>query len=566
MRASGILMPVFSLPGPYGIGTLGNEAFAFVDFLAAAKQTYWQILPIGPTGYGDSPYQSFSAFAGNPYFIDFRLLAADGLLTEAELPAPQPVGPVDYGALYQQRPVVLHKAADRLLASPTPAYEAFCEAQSGWLEDYALFMAVKAEQEQAGLADWPDDLRTREPAALTAAKERLAAEVDYYKAVQFFFYTQWNALKAYANGKGIQLVGDIPIYVSPDSSDLWTRPELFQTDGQTHLTQVAGCPPDAFAADGQLWGNPLYDWPRHKAEDFAWWKRRMRHATSIYDVVRIDHFRGFESYYAIPAGNKTAAGGHWEKGPDRAFINAIHETLGQGGIIAEDLGYLTPEVKTMLAASGYPGMKIMQFAFDSREPGNYLPYTYPHNSVVYTGTHDNDTILGWAATAPPADVAFARDYLKLGDRQDWNWAMMDAAWQSPAELAVMQVQDLLGLGHEARMNTPSTVGDNWAWRMEERPGSFAFNGMLGQNVLGYPDTGVVIVTNAGSNELFQTCEMLDIVRKYFGAEFGAELKSGEAESPMAYQKLVQTCRDLEGAKETPGRILRGGWKRRTRTC
>ena len=229
MRASGILMPVFSLPGPYGIGTLGDEAFAFVDFLAAAKQTYWQILPIGPTGYGDSPYQSFSAFAGNPYFIDFRLLAADGLLTEAELPAPQPVGPVDYGALYQQRPVVLHKAADRLLASPTPAYEAFCEAQSGWLEDYALFMAVKAEQGQAGLADWPDDLRTREPAALAAAKERLAAEVDYYKAVQFFFYTQWNALKAYANENGIQLVGDIPIYVSPDSSDLWTHPELFQT-------------------------------------------------------------------------------------------------------------------------------------------------------------------------------------------------------------------------------------------------------------------------------------------------------------------------------------------------
>ena len=324
MRASGILMPVFSLPGPYGIGTLGGEAFAFVDFLAAAKQTYWQILPIGPTGYGDSPYQSFSAFAGNPYFIDFRLLAADGLLTEAELPAPQPVGPVDYGALYQQRPVVLHKAADRLLASPTPAYEAFCEAQSGWLEDYALFMAVKAEQRQAGLSDWPDDLRTREPAALAAAKARLAAEVDYHKAVQFFFYTQWNALKAYANGHGIQLVGDIPIYVSPDSSDLWTRPELFQTDGAVHLTNVAGCPPDAFAADGQLWGNPLYDWPRHEAEDFRWWKRRIKHATSIYDVVRIDHFRGFESYYSIPAGNKTAAGGHWEKGPDRAFIDAMH--------------------------------------------------------------------------------------------------------------------------------------------------------------------------------------------------------------------------------------------------
>ena len=399
MRASGILMPVFSLPGPYGIGTLGNEAFAFVDFLAAAKQTYWQILPIGPTGYGDSPYQSFSAFADNPYFIDFRLLAADGLLTEAELPAPQPVGPVDYGALYQQRPVVLHKAADRLLASPTPAYEAFCEAQSGWLEDYALFMAVKAEQGQAGLSDWPDDLRTREPAALAAAKERLAAEVDYYKAVQFFFYTQWNALKTYANSHGIQLVGDIPIYVSPDSSDLWTRPELFQTDGAVHLTSVAGCPPDAFAADGQLWGNPLYDWPRHEAEDFRWWKQRIKHATSIYDVVRIDHFRGFESYYSIPAGNKTAAGGHWEKGPDRAFIDAMHKALGEGGIIAED-------------------------------------------------------------------VAYACRYLRCAP-EDLTEAMICACLSCVSDMAVIPLADWLHLDAEARINTPSTQGANWQWRLTQ---------------------------------------------------------------------------------------------------
>ena len=249
MRASGILMPVSSLPGPFGIGTLGSEATAFVDFLAEAKQTYWQILPIGPTGYGDSPYQSFSAFAGNPYFIDFRLLAADGYLTAEEIPAAQPVDTVDYGALYNQRPVLLKKAADRLLAAPSPAYEDFCAAQSFWLEDYALFMAVKAEQGQAGLADWPDALRCREPEVIAAAKVRLADQINYHKAVQFFFYTQWNALKAYANRKGVLLVGDIPIYVSPDSSDLWTHPELFQTDGQMHLTHVAGCPPDAFAAD-----------------------------------------------------------------------------------------------------------------------------------------------------------------------------------------------------------------------------------------------------------------------------------------------------------------------------
>ena len=470
MRASGILMPVFSLPGPFGIGTLGKEAFAFVDFLAEAKQTYWQILPIGPTGYGDSPYQSFSAFAGNPYFIDYRLLADVGLLTADEVPAARPVGPIDYGALYNERPVILKKAADRLLAAPSPSYEAFCEAQSFWLEDYALFMAVKAEQGQAGLADWPDDLRCRKPEAIAAAKQRLAGAVDYYKAVQFFFYTQWNALKAYANGKGIRLVGDIPIYVSPDSSDLWTHPELFQTDGEMHLTQVAGCPPDAFAADGQLWGNPLYDWPTHKATGFAWWKRRMQHATSIYDVVRIDHFRGFESYYSIPAGNKTAAGGHWEKGPDRDFIHAMHEALGEGGIIAEDLGYLTPEVKAMLAESGYPGMKIMQFAFDSRESGNYLPHTYPRNSVVYTGTHDNEPVQGWFATADKTDTDRAVEYLNLTKKEGYHWGMMRGVWASTADLAVVQAQDVLGLGHESRMNTPSTLGGNWCWRA--LPGAF----------------------------------------------------------------------------------------------
>ena len=464
MRASGILMPVFSLPGPFGIGTLGAEAFAFVDFLARARQTYWQILPIGPTGYGDSPYQSFSAFAGNPYFIDYRVLAEDGWLTPDEVPAPVSVGTVDYGALYNERPAILKRAADRLLAEPSKAYTDFCAAQDFWLDDYALFMALKAEQGQAGLADWPDALRTREPSALAAARVRLADAVDYHKAVQFFFFTQWSALKTYANQKGIQLVGDIPIYVSPDSSDLWTRPELFQTDGQVHLTQVAGCPPDAFAADGQLWGNPLYDWPRHEAEHFAWWKRRMKHATSIYDVVRIDHFRGFESYYSIPAGNTTAAGGKWVKGPDRAFIDAMHEALGQGGIIAEDLGYLTPEVKTMLAASGYPGMKIMQFAFDSREPGNYLPYTYTRNSVVYTGTHDNVTTEGWRATASPEDVHYACRYLRCAPK-DLTEAMIAACLSCVSDMAIIPMADWLHLGAEARINTPSTQGSNWQWRL-----------------------------------------------------------------------------------------------------
>ncbi len=466
MRASGILMPVFSLPGPFGIGTLGREAYGFVDFLAQAGQTYWQLLPIGPTGYGDSPYQSFSAFAGNPYFIDFRLLEQEGLLSQSELPAARPCGPVRYGALYSERPGILGAAAQRLLAAPSEGYRRFCERQSGWLEDYALFMAIKEEQGQAGLSSWPDPLRRREASALAAAKERLATRIGYHKAVQFFFYTQWTALKRYANDRGVQLIGDIPIYVSPDSSDLWTRPELFQTDGRVRLTRVAGCPPDAFAADGQLWGNPLYDWPRHEAEGFAWWKERMRHATSIYDVVRIDHFRGFESYFSIPAGSATARGGEWVKGPGRAFIDAMHGALDKDAIIAEDLGFLTEDVKAMLAASGYPGMKIMQFAFDSREEGNYLPYTYTRNSVVYTGTHDNITTEGWRYSADPADVARACRYLRC-EPEELTDAMICACLASVSDKAVIPMADWLRLGAEARINTPSTQGGNWQWRLAD---------------------------------------------------------------------------------------------------
>ena len=466
MRASGILMPVFSLPGPFGIGTLGKEAFAFVDFLADAKQTYWQILPIGPTGYGDSPYQSFSAFAGNPYFIDYRLLADVGLLTADEVPAARPVGPIDYGALYNERPVILKKAADRLLAAPSPSYEAFCEAQSFWLEDYALFMAVKAEQGQAGLADWPDDLRCRQPEAIAEAKAALAESIGYYKTVQFFFYTQWNALKAYANSKGIKLVGDIPIYVSPDSSDLWTHPELFQTDGQMHLTQVAGCPPDAFAADGQLWGNPLYDWPVHKATGFAWWKQRMKHATSIYDVVRIDHFRGFESYWSVPFGAPDSSFGRWAKGPGSDVFDAVAEHLGELPIIAEDLGFMTPEVIAMREHTGFPGMKILQFGFDSEGDSLDLPHHYVANTVAYVGTHDNETAMGWFKdTATPDVREKAMRYLALGPGETVAQGCNRAIAASVSDTCIFRMQDLLGLDNSARTNTPSTVGKNWRWRM-----------------------------------------------------------------------------------------------------
>ena len=465
MRASGILMPVFSLPGPFGIGTLGKEAFAFVDFLADAKQTYWQILPIGPTGYGDSPYQSFSAFAGNPYFIDYRVLAEDGWLTPDEVPAPVPVGTVDYGALYNERPAILKRAADRLLAEPSKAYTDFCAAQDFWLDDYALFMALKAEQGQAGLADWPDALRTREPSALAAARVRLADAVDYHKAVQFFFFTQWSALKTYANQKGIQLVGDIPIYVSPDSSDLWTRPELFQTDGQVHLTQVAGCPPDGFSATGQLWGNPLFDWDAMAANGYAWWVRRVRHALSIYDILRIDHFRGFDTYWAIPAGDENARGGKWEQGPGMDLFRALRTALGDLPIVAEDLGEIFDSVRVLLAESGFPGMKVLQFSLNGTDSLD-LPHNYPAHCVAYPGTHDNNTLRGWLENeTTPAQRKQAKAYFALTEQEGEITGLLRGVLASPAELAIVTMADWLEKGSEARMNTPGNPAGNWQWRV-----------------------------------------------------------------------------------------------------
>lgn len=465
-RASGILLPVSSLPGPWGIGTLGKEARQFVDFLAAAGQTYWQILPVGPTGYGDSPYQSFSAFAANPYFIDPDTLIARGLLTEEETGADRGENParVDYGALYAHRHALLQKAADRLPAGDA-GFTHWKEKQSDWLEDYSLFMALKEENDQQSWTCWPDEVRLRRPDALERARKRLAGRVDYWRKIQYLFYCQWAALLEYAHGKGVQIIGDIPIYVSPDSSDIWAAPELFQTDGDRRLTRVAGCPPDAFAADGQLWGNPLYDWPRHKATGYAWWLRRLRHALTIYDVVRIDHFRGFESYYSIPARDTTAQNGSWQPGPGMDFIGAIHAEMPGAQIIAEDLGYLTPQVKELLEGSGYPGMKVLQFAFDRREAGDYLPHNYLHNSVVYTGTHDNTTTAAWETDAPPEDVARARAYLHA-EGEPLVEGFIRAAMASVSATAIIPMQDWLGLGAEARMNVPSRPWGNWQWRLE----------------------------------------------------------------------------------------------------
>ena len=473
MRCSGILMPISSLPSPCGIGTLGAAAREFADFLAAGGQTYWQILPICPTSYGDSPYQSFSSYAGNPYFIDLDDLAAEGLLKPEEyrdLDWGADPKNVDYGLMYQTRYPVLKKAVERLLASPPDGYQAFCGG-SEWLDGYALFMALKDKHGGASWFTWPEDIRLRRPAALSAAKEELAGQVEFWKAVQFLFFRQWRALKAYANGKGVRIIGDLPIYVSGDSADVWANPDQFQLDENGLPTEVAGCPPDGFSADGQLWGNPLFDWERMKEDGYQWWLRRIAFQFTIYDTLRIDHFRGFDAYYAIPYGDKTARNGRWRPGPGLDFFKAVNKKLGRQDIIAEDLGFQTDSVRRLLRDTGYPGMKILEFAFDSRDNGSdYLPHRYPTHCVVYTGTHDNDTILGWMGSAPKKDVSFAKAYLRLNAREGYNWGMMRAAWASPADLAVMQAQDLLGLGSEARINIPSTLGINWKWRA--LPGAF----------------------------------------------------------------------------------------------
>ena len=465
-RSSGILLPVSALPGPCGIGDLGTDARDFIDFLAAAGQRYWQILPLNPPDGAHSPYLSASTFAGSTDLLSPEPFLARGALTLDEVRAvdwgEDPMR-VDYDRVHAGRAALWDAAFARERDTAAPALRAALAAEP-WLRDYCLYMAVKEEQGGAPWYAWPQSLRDRDAAALAEALERLDDRVLLHAYLQTEFTRQWDAVRAYAHAHGVRIIGDLPMYVAPDSADVWAQPGQFCLDPDGQPSAAAGVPPDYFSADGQLWGNPLYDWPKHQATDFAWWKRRMQHATSIYDVVRIDHFRGFESYYAIPAGNKTAAGGHWEKGPDRAFINAIHETLGQGGIIAEDLGYLTPEVKTMLAASGYPGMKIMQFAFDSRESGNYLPHTYHRNSVVYTGTHDNVTAEGWRTNASAEDVAYACRYLRC-QPEELTEAMICACLASVSDTAVIPLADWLHLGSEARINTPSTQGSNWQWRL-----------------------------------------------------------------------------------------------------
>lgn len=472
MRKCGVLLPVASLPSAYGIGCFSREAYEFVDRLKEAGQSYWQILPLGPTSYGDSPYQSFSTFAGNPYFIDPLDLVERGYITKDECDSydfgdnPEYV---DYAKVYESRFLLLREAWKNSNIAEDESFRKFVRDNSSWLDNYALYMAVKASFDNVCWVEWDEDIKTRRPEALKAYREKYAREIEFYQFQQYMFRVQWEKLKAYANGQGVEIIGDIPIYVAFDSSDAWANPELFQFDENCNPTAVAGCPPDAFSATGQLWGNPLYDWEYHKKTGFKWWMQRLAACYQMYDVVRIDHFRGFDAYYAVPAGAKTAEFGEWRPGPGYELFAVMKKELGEKQIIAEDLGFLTPSVLKLVKRSGYPGMKVLQFAFDSREESDYLPHNYPHNCVVYTGTHDNDTVLGWYGTLNRQDKRFCKEYLNLPRNrgEQLQWAFIRAVFSSVADLAVVPMQDYLGLGSEARINTPSTLGDNWKWRMKQ---------------------------------------------------------------------------------------------------
>ncbi|MBR1477269.1 MAG: 4-alpha-glucanotransferase [Lachnospiraceae bacterium] len=484
VRASGILMPVASLPNRYGIGCFSKEAYEFVDFLENAGQSYWQMLPLGQTGYGDSPYQSFSTYAGNPYFIDLDKLIDAGFIEKKEL-AKIDFGKnpdeIDYEKIYLNRFRVLKKAYDNSPYASEPkhpwngekydeereAFERFISDNAWWLKDYCLYSAIKEAQGAVSYIEWDDDIRTRKPDAMKKYEQELSDEIRFYEFQQYEFALQWSALKKYANERNIKIIGDIPIYVAFDSADTWSNPELFKFDKKGYPTVVAGCPPDGFSATGQLWGNPIYDWEYHKKTGYEWWIRRIEHCFKLYDVLRIDHFRGFDEYYEIPYGSETAMHGEWVKGPGYELFKVMKENLGDKEVIAEDLGFLTPSVLKLVKKTGYPGMKVLQFAFDSREESDYLPYNYGRNCVVYTGTHDNQTSKGWYKSAGRKDKSFARRYMCVRSPEDAAYDMIRTVLSSVADTAIIPMQDYLNLGDEARINTPSTLGGNWIWRMDK---------------------------------------------------------------------------------------------------
>ena len=477
-RSSGILLHPSSLPGPYGIGDLGPQAFRFVDWLSSTGCKLWQVLPLGPTGYGDSPYQCFSAFAGNPYLISPDELIADGLLTQADLDGMKdlPASHVDFGLLIPRKLDLLQKAFSTYQAHPEhlrESFDYFCAENASWLDDYILFMALKESNGGGSWSGWPEPLRSRKKTALRKAQNELAETIMRYAFYQFIFFRQWDKLRAYANERGMQIIGDIPIFVANDSADVWAHPELFYMDKAGNPTVVAGVPPDGFSATGQLWGNPLYSWEVHKKDGYAWWLSRVRSSLQIFDILRFDHFRGFAGYYEIPADHKTAEFGRWVAGPGEDLFRAIDKYLGDGLIapgaglpfIAEDLGLVTPDVIALLDAFNLPGMKVLQFGFSG--PDNpFLPHNYVSNCVAYTGTHDNNTAMGWFSSAEPHEREFAQRYLRV-DGSDFAWDLIRAVWGSVADIAITPMQDVLNCGNEARMNFPSKLGGNWEWRMGE---------------------------------------------------------------------------------------------------
>ncbi|MBN2260485.1 MAG: 4-alpha-glucanotransferase [Clostridiales bacterium] len=469
-RSSGILLHISSLPSPYGIGTLGSEAYKFIDFLQSSGQSYWQILPLGITGFGDSPYQSVSAFAGNHYFIDLDLLVKDGFLLNTDLVHLDILdtdNDVDYFKIFKSRIPLLKKAFNRSFKQIETEVMTFVENEGEWLETFSLYMSIKSHFNLISWQDWEPSYRDRDFNTLKKFKTKYHHEILFWYFVQYLFFKQWESLKKYAHSKNVSIIGDLPIYVAEDSADVWANQDLFLLNSSKEPVFVSGCPPDDFTATGQLWGNPIYDWKKMKSNGYKWWIKRMNMSRRIYDVIRIDHFRGFEAYWEIPYGDETAEFGRWVKGPGLELFDAIENSLGKLNIIAEDLGYLTESFYEFKKETGFPGMNLLQFAFDNRDSNNYLPHNYERNSIVYTGTHDNNTVRGWIEEeARPEDLQMAKDYLRLTEEEGYTFGFIRGAWSSVSILAVVPMQDFLDLGSEARFNYPSTIGTNWKWRMK----------------------------------------------------------------------------------------------------
>lgn len=469
-RSAGMLMPVSSLPSPYGIGTFGKSAYEFVDNLVKARQKYWQVLPLGPTSYGDSPYASFSAFAGNPYFIDLDILIEEKLIDKSYVESfkwNMEEQYVDYGLLYNSRFTVLKEAFKNSTHLETKEYKTFLKENKFWLDGYCLYSAFKKKFNYTSWQEWDDEIKFRETNAIKEYSEELSEDIEFYRFIQFKFFEQWNKLKEYTNEKGIEIIGDIPIYVAMDSSDVWENTDVFQLDKDLNPKSIAGVPPDAFSETGQRWGNPLYDWKKLEQQDFSWWRKRMEHSAKLYDVIRIDHFIGMVKYYAIPAEDSDARNGKWIKGPGMKLIKAITESVGDKKVIAEDLGVKMPEVVQVLEKSGYPGMKVLEFAFDGNRDNDHLPYNWKSNTVAYGGTHDNDTLVGYFTGLQHWELGYIREYMECrnGTIEDLVDKIFKTAYESVANLVIFQMQDVLKVGNIGRMNIPSSMGTNWRWRM-----------------------------------------------------------------------------------------------------